>query len=243
MKFYISAAMMLFAVVFAATADAAYRQTVLASKLARGEEHVVLAVGGDSTGNEDWEWVYQTAKNLGDKFDYNVDYYLYETGKPGNWAKPKRIFSGSSTRTLVVYNCSVSGAPHQYLTSEGRSIGTLFPEKPDLFITSYGYNSQAKSNYGKMLLETIDAVRTTYPGVDVAVTAQPPKAAGDPDSLPSFERGLSIRLLAIEQRFHLIDVVNAFRSGSNLISEDKIHPNKAGQVKWTEEATRVIAGS
>jgi hypothetical protein len=215
--------------------------TGFADKMAAGRADVVLAVAGDSTGNEEWEWVYQTAAALGEKFDYNVDYYLYDKDLNG-YRQAQRIHDSSRARKLIVYNCSIPGSSEAFLQTEGRSIGGIFKAPPDLFIINYGYNAQGDVRYGDELNKVIEAVLYFYPKTQVAVTIQAPKAAGGHDSLGSSLRGDSLRLLASQRKYETVDVARIFSGQLDLIAEDKIHPNKKGQLLWTAAALRAITG-
>ena len=201
-------------------------------KLASGEPSVAVGISGDSTGNEKWEWVYETFARLAESFGYTLDYRLYVDGV--GYKAQKSLVGGG--KLLTVYNCSVPGKTYNYILSGGRNVSSVFPEPLDLLVTSYGYNHLREKDFGSMLRKTIEAVKVKYPDAEVAVVVQPTKASSDPDSLGSFERGLSARLMAIQNGHKVIDVASGFRGNPHLVSADGIHPNRDGQAVWTDIA-------
>lgn len=154
----------------------------LMSVLRRGRADAVLAILGDSTGNETTEWFYMLVQWLGQKFPgYTVTHRVWDDATQA-YLTPTTVQTGSSVRVLTVYNGSVPGAAHNYSFAFGDQARfvKMLPVVPTAVIASYGYNS-VSSSYRVESLELARWVRGYFPKVEYIAVTQPPKGNTDSD--------------------------------------------------------------
>lgn len=228
---------------FSASAEA---QTLarLGVSIMTKKKKIVLGILGDSTGNEQWEWVYQLAKWLGEKTKYSIDYCVFSDAT-NTYGPVERIHEGDPGKAILIYNCSVPGKGFNYPTKAPRTISSVLPEAPDVTVLSYGYNHlSAGSEFGEKFRQLALDVTKVYPSTQIVFVAQPPKAPGSPDAVEASLRSGSVRAMATKYGYVLIDANAAFENSGKLkklISDDGIHPNKDGQKVWFEAAKKAFS--
>lgn len=220
----------------------------LASILRRGQADAVLAVLGDSTGNEADEWMFLLTQALADTFPaYTVNYRLWADATQ-TYGAATTVSTGSGPRVLTVYNGSHSGAGYNYpldLSTTPTRLRKMIPETPTAVVISFGYNSTTTS-YRTQQLELSQWVLGTFPGVEYVVTSQPPKRTTSADSAAHLSRQQDTRDMAAQERWGLIDVTQRFIDYGNydtIISTDEVHPEGEGRTIWAQAAIDYFASS
>ena len=193
----------------------------------------------DSTSNETTEWLYLLLVRIGQDYpEWTIKWRVFIDGSPGAYDPLVTIQTGTGARTLTVYNCSVPGMGYNYVDTRYTTVISTIPE-PDLTIISYGYNSTTTSYYGQDL-HAVEMVTGYWPRTEVFVVAQPPKGVADGDAANHALRSASVRKLAADEGYGLIDAYMAFTdytgAMSDLIGGDNIHPTAAGHQLWCDEA-------
>ncbi|MDJ1115343.1 SGNH/GDSL hydrolase family protein [Microbacterium dauci] len=212
----------------------------LTSVMARGAADAVLAVLGDSTGNETTEWVYRLVVWLGQQFPaYTIRYYLWDDATQGYGALAT-IQTGTGTRTLTVYNGSHPGAGYDYPITSVARFNAMIPVEPTTVINSFGYNSTS-ATYRIQVLELARWIMNKFPSAEYVWAAQPPISPGETGAANHLARVADVRAVASAEGFGLIDATQAFidyGDYSALLASDNFHPNAAGSAVWFEAAKR-----
>jgi len=215
----------------------------LMSTLRRGRQDAVLAVLGDSTGNETTEWVYGLTTWIAQQFPaYTVTYRLWNDAGQA-YDSPVTIQTGTGSKSLTVYNGSVPGAGYNYPFASAVKTDRFFamlPVAPTAVVVSFGYNS-SQSTYRASHLELAGWVLGNYPNAEYVVTSQPPMATTATDAANHLARQQDARDVAAREGFGLIDVTQRFIDFGDydaIINADKIHPLAAGSALWLDEAKR-----
>jgi hypothetical protein len=220
----------------------------LVSTLDRGQANASLVVLGDSTGNEESEWVYRLASWLGKTHPaYTVLYYLWNDGTQV-YSAATTIQTGTGSKTLTVYNGSVPGMGYNYpfaSTVPSTRFNLMLPVAPTCVVISYGYNS-ATPDYRKQQLELAAWVLSNFPNTEYVLTSQAPMATGAAGAADHLTRQQDTRNVALQEGWGLIDVTQRFLDNGNydtLISGDTIHPLPTGQDIWLDEVRRYFGGN
>lgn len=226
-------------------ADAAARSSSLApilGRMQRGTEDAVLAFLGDSTGNEDAEWIYKTLIKLGQKFpawsiDYNLWNALDSTDSPtAVYGSTRRIQTGTGFRVLTVYNASTPGALAAYSVTR---LARQLPVAPHAVVLSYGHNSAGTTARNDVLPLT-RLLQETYPAAPITLVAQNPRVSTDAGYAADLSRQQSIIDLAQGEGFGLINALQRFLASptyaADWLNPDGLHPNPAGSDIWADEA-------
>jgi hypothetical protein len=200
-----------------------------------GDESVVVAALGDSTGNETWEWVYGWARLLTQTREVSV--VSWNEWTEDGYIEP-RVLKGppsDSRAPVVIYSGHQSGARASYVVEH---LDALLPEPPDLVILNFGHNHTA-AEVGAELEEALEALRrASGPQVPVVVTLQQPQE-GDANA----QVRAAVHAFAGDQGLATVDVAQAFEdSGLPLggLLADPVHPNEAGAVVWAEAVARTL---
>ena len=209
------------------------------SVLRRGIANATLVILGDSTGNETTEWVYRLGEWLALEFSaYTVNYRLWNDGTQA-YASAVSLQTGTGSKTLTIYNCSVSGAGFDYPIGGAAPLTrfkAIIPTEPTAVIASFGYNSTGPT-YRAQTFTLGKWVLGNFPGIEYIVTAQPPKATGNADAADDLLRSADVRLIAAQEGWGLIDATQPFLNYgayNALIHVDEIHPNATGMALWLD---------
>lgn len=210
----------------------------ITGRLHRNTENVTMAVLGDSTGNQAFEWVYQTALWLGVKYPaYTVLHRSWNTTSL-NYDVATTVSTGTGTKTLTIFNASSPGELATYSTPK---LAAQLPVAPHAVIISYGHNSSSATarpdNYA-----LVRAIRESFPFTAIIMTAQNPRAQTDSDYNNGILRQQSNIDLAQSEGLGIINVMQAFLDNSNYATDwldpDGLHPNAAGMQIWRNEVIK-----
>lgn len=184
-----------------------------------------LLVIGDSTGDQDGEWVALTARHLGDGYDRPVVLRHWDL-RDGRYRNPVRI--PGSGRVLAVDNFSASGKDPRY---SARHLDAAAAERPDLVLISHGHNT---GEVRVQLEELFDALmdRWTQPPA-VAVILQNPRTDAPQQGMAA---AADVRAFAADHPgVGVIDVRREFAArGVDGLLADGLHPTAAGSRLWAE---------
>lgn len=212
----------------------------LTSVLSRGVVDAVLAVLGDSTGNEAVEWIYRLVAWIGQQFPaYTIIYYLWDDATQ-SYGAPTTVQTGSGARTLTVYNGSHPGAGYDYPISSVARFNAMIPVEPTTVINSFGYNSTS-ATYRVQVIELARWILNKFPRAEYVWASQPPINPNQPGAANHLARVADVRAVAAAEGFGLIDATQAFIDYGDytaLLATDNFHPNAAGSAVWFEEAKR-----
>ena len=208
-----------------------WHQASAADQMARinvvldGRDPVVVSVLGDSTGNEDGEWVDLWARSLG--ATRQVVLHQWDDVH-GGWLPRTRTY-GRRGPTVTIWNGSKSGAQAGYAQAR---LATLQPQQPDLVLYSFGHNHSPGKVVGPVRA-LVSAVDARWPGTPTsAVILQNPQlgaTAGDQAQVVG-----ELARWAARAGLATIDVYDAFRSHADEASlfKDYRHPSPAGSAVW-----------
>lgn len=225
-----------------APAKKSTKPCLLVQKLRRASANHVIQILGDSTGNEESEWVYQLALKLADDHPkYSVIYRLWNDGTQG-YDTAQNISTGTTALTLTIYNGSKPGAGYDYAFQNANLTrwNAIFPVAATAVIVSYGYNS-GDSTFFPALNELLDWVRGKAPLAEIVLTAQPPLATANAGNANSLLRSEDARAFAALLGLGCVDPCQRFLdygNYDNLIESDQVHPNAAGKSLWFDEVRK-----
>lgn len=207
-------------------------------KLKRQVQDSSILVCGDSTGNGNDEWVYLTALKIAAQWPtHTVVYKLWDDAtKTYPVGSTTTIQTGTGSRTITVYNCSVAGQTVGYaLTNVATIVSGI--GTPDLLIYNYGLNSpQGYSDYRGLVHQSLTAYTSRWPTVAVLIVAQSPTASDYVDYARNQESQRANYDYAAVEGHVCADVNSAFLEYGNyaadLLINDKVHPTAAGSALW-----------
>jgi lysophospholipase L1-like esterase len=213
----------------------------ISGRLQRNTEDVVLAVLGDSTGNDTDEWVRLVASWLASRYPaYTVLHWLWNDTNQ-NYDTPTTIQAGSGSHSLKIYNASTPGKLASYSTP---ILAAQLPIAPHAVIMNYGHNTTA-TTVRPDNLTLARAVREKYPYTTIVITAQNPRIPTDPDYGNGLLRQQSNIDLAQSEGFGLINILQAFLSNPNYATDwlqpDGLHPNSNGSIRWAQEVEKHLS--
>ena len=231
------AALALAMVLLAPSPGRATRTTVgqgLMHALESGAPTVDVFVAGDSTGDEEDEWVYRLGIALEVRFpDYSVKYWFWDRKRRAWPADPAVLqwgASGSGSPTLNIWNMSVSGARESY--ARQFAVREIAARRPDIVFVSYGQNDGTDVARFRWGLESlVTALGMAAPQSEVVLIAQNPAVGNTYQDA----RAAETSAVADSQGVGLVDVYSAFAATGNAaayLREDGVHPNGAGTSLW-----------
>lgn len=196
----------------------------------------VITVLGDSTGNQPTEWVGLIAQRIADEYGRVVT--MHNWSPDANRYVSDTVF-GTAGAPVVIWNGSAAGKTAQYSIEW---FSTLSPEASNLTIINHGHNSPLAASDGiKQLTDMAYAEGTD----EVAIVLQNPRA--DKPDRAALE---AETFKQIGQRFgdptsptDVIDVFSAFPTDDSLrdlLEQDGIHPNQAGQQLWADTVASAL---
>lgn len=226
----------------------------LSTNLDYGLADVVIGVAGDSTGNDNNEWVARMASTFASRYpERRVEYALWSDATQ-NYPSTTLLQAGDGVSSLKVYNGSMPGSALSY--HRGR-VRALFPEHLDLLIVSTGHNyrSQTAEPYLAEIHAFVADVRALYPDVEVVVSSQNPSFSDG--SWPAANvnahaaRLAALRASALTVGYGYIPVYETFAAkpagGRAWVMADGIHPlhdptgEHDGSVLWVEQVNAYFA--
>ncbi len=222
------------------------------------QRDVYVIVTGDSTGNENTEWVYLMAQWLATQCPtHTVKYRLFNDGTT-SWDSYTTLQTGSGPAlpytvtpfTIYVDNGSVSGT-NTFYTQGARESSFWTGNDYDLVFVNYGHNLGTAMTEAVALPEWTVAlahVRAMAPRAGLLVTLQNPRSSSTSDINTNGSAQSSRMVAAWRKAVELIgagvvDVYTAFNTHADYASlmADETHPNSAGSAVWLNEVKRVMA--
>ena len=186
----------------------------------------VIAVLGDSTGNDPGEWVDLWAKHLGES--RRVVEHTWSWSEQRWNDQPIRYGKGSDV--VTIWNGSFPGATPKYAIDR---LAVMLPAHPDLLVLNYGHNGFPQ--------ETTAGLATLKAAADAPtwVVLQNP---GLTDHAAAQEKNLRvIGRWAEKTGTQTIDVTSAFRqAGPQKLMRDHAHPNDAGSRVWESVVEKAL---
>ena len=201
-----------------------------------GRGPVVVSVLGDSTGNEDGEWVDLWARSLGSK--RRVVLHQWDDDH-GGWQPRVRTY-GTRGPAVTIWNGSKSGAAAGYAHAR---LQVLEPDRPDLVVYSFGHNHSPGKAVGPMR-SLVDAVEARWRGTpSEVVILQNPELGARAAKHARVEAEL--RAWAARAGLPTIDVFGAYQSRADepLLLKDFHHPNAAGSAVWATVVEEALGPS
>ena len=221
-----------------AVLDATARSTRFKSAMDFKDKDPYLLLVGDSTGNEQWEFFYQTVLKIAAAYPTHTVLYRLWNDTTKTWDL-STIQTGTSGRTLRIHNGSVPGATSVYWDGVNKTWdydGFQF----DMVIVNYGLNAESvESVQESALTSTLYKLRREQPNAELVVCIQPPDYnSGFIER--SRLRSETHRKVIASFGVACVDVFSLFTQLVNKTGNvsdwyiDAIHPNPAGQAKWAD---------
>lgn len=195
---------------------------------------ITVSVLGDSTGNEDGEWVDLWARRLGQS--RTVVLHQWDDGR-GGWLPTVRVY-GSGGPQVTIWNGSKSGAQAGYALDR---LGLIQPVRPDLVVYSFGHNHWPGNVVGPLRSLT-SAVDRRWPVPPAAlVVLQNPELGERAPTHARVEDEVS--RWAGEAGLPTVDVFAAFRSRPDeaRLLKDFHHPSAAGSAVWAQVVEEALS--
>ena len=209
--------------------------SIAAARRVLGESQpVVVSVLGDSTGNEDGEWVDLWAKGLG--ATRHVVLHQWDDAH-GGWLARTRVY-GRHGPTVTVWNGSKSGAQTWYALAR---LPVIQPERPDLVLYSFGHNHSPGKVVDPMRA-LVSAVDSRWSGTPVAVVVlQNPQLGATAARHARVEAELA--RWAARAGLPTVDVYAAFEAHADEQSlfKDFRHPSPAGSAVWAVVVEKALS--
>lgn len=222
------------------------------------QRDIYIVVTGDSTGNEQTEWVYLMAQWFASQCPtHTVKYRLFNDGTT-SWGAYSTLQTGSGPSlpfvgtpfTIHIDNGSVSGT-NTFYTQGARESAFWAGNDYDLAIINYGHNLGTGMTESIAMPEwtmAISHVRLMAPRAGLLVTLQNPRSSSTGD-INTNGSAQSARMTAAWRKAveligaGIIDVYTAFRINPNYPSlmADETHPSPSGSQVWVDEVKRVLA--
>jgi len=194
---------------------------------------VVISVLGDSTGDEEGEWVDLWANKLGDSRQVTVHRWDPDTN---DWLQGPATYGTHGPR-VTIWNGSQPGAK---ASSPATELKAMTPGKADMVIYSFGHDDTA-GTITKGLTATADAVAKRWAGIPTVVIRQNPESnqhrAAQDRTLAAVSRW------AKQSRTPTIDVTKAFHQSSEdvaSLTKDDGNPNAIGSQLWADAVAAAL---
>ncbi|AUR93144.1 SGNH hydrolase-type esterase domain protein [Vibrio phage 1.184.A._10N.286.49.A5] len=203
-----------------------------------------IFVCSDSTGNEEFEWVYQYALTLAARYPaYTVNYYLWGQSEE-EYLSPVELQAGTGIHTLNIWNGAISGSRISYLM--GDKAVKAFRDIPDcdLVFINHGHNMissypQIDGEVGKlsMYLEAIADITSEHRRAGVIFLTQNPRR--DTDDYKDIYR--TIIMCAGLINADVADSYKVFQEAGKPLDwfKDSIHPSTTGVKAYTNEVLKL----
>lgn len=200
--------------------------SVAAQSPPAGQAAKVIAVLGDSTGNDPGEWVDLWAKHLGEsrRVVEHTWSWKYE-----RW-NDQPIRYGKGPGVVTIWNGSMPGAQPKYALDR---LAVMLPVHPDLLVLNYGHNGFPQDTTAGLARLKAAADTRTW------VVLQNP---GLNDHAAPQEKNLAaVAAWAKSTDTPVIDVTSAFRArGPASLMRDHAHPNAAGSALWESVVEKAL---
>ncbi|MEX5237808.1 SGNH/GDSL hydrolase family protein [Kocuria arenosa] len=196
-----------------------------------------MAVLGDSTGNEDSEWVHLLTLALAEKTGRPAEVHTWSVDTE-SYGMPKK-YTGDG-EPIIVWNASAPGKHTGYSLDHCHD---MVPQRPDMLIVNHGHNQADARDTSEEVQSIANWARTSWRQPPaLAVTLQNPRT----DALADEHARIVARLrqdVPAQGAAILIDVFSAFEAShdvSALLRPDGFHPSDAGETLWADVAWRSL---
>ncbi|GGG04014.1 hypothetical protein GCM10007304_17680 [Rhodococcoides trifolii] len=212
-----------------------------------------ILVTSDSTGDGLNRWVRRLATRYAEQYPTWTIIYAPWDDATKTYPVGNRVTvqtgSGSTIRTLIIWNAAVTGQVIAYCLSNMGSITSpilaINGNGPDLIVFNYGHNSpQLADNYRPVAMEPINAYANTFDKAMIVVCTQNPRdqtlwASGSAGTTYADDQGKQQvnYEVAAANGFLCVDVNAAYLDYGNyadLHNSDGLHPNDAGSILWCD---------
>jgi lysophospholipase L1-like esterase len=198
--------------------------------LVTGLGPLTVSVLGDSTGNDDGEWVRLWAQHLA--ADATVTVHTWKEGA----AKWPAVTYGTGARTVTIWNGSMPGSNGLYAR---QSFAALQPQRPDLVIFNYGHNTSTSGTRADV--ETLQRMAQTRwkAAVPFAVTLQ--NASRGQYRAVSAQSVKDLRAWTSEQKIPVVDIESVIPAQNlDALLLDDVHPNQQGSKLWADKIIQTL---
>lgn len=202
--------------------------------LASGRPYEINVLG-DSTGNNDNEWVHLIARRIANNYgravtvhDWSLDTNAYVSEVTYGVGAPVTIWNGS--------------APGRGADYSAQQFPAIAPEPPDVTIISHGHNNP--NGAVRNITALINLAYTSGTRGVVVLTQNPilPNSIAGPPERAELEantfREINTTFNNPSNGTVVIDVFSAFPTGPELegllVAGDGVHPNAAGEQLWAD---------
>lgn len=217
---------------------AAENMAALLNKIHRNLEDCQILVLGDSTGNDQNEWVYLMAQRLGPMFPaYTIKHTLWDPVGFA-WPVPDVLSVGTGAQSITVYSGSVAGARTTY--AQGGLWGSMIQGlAPDVVMINYGHNQGATPGaWFSDYINLTEALLEVFPGAGIVQIIQ------NPETLNTLQgqRATVYEAIARMRGFGTVNIHQVFFDYGNWnpdLMADNVHPNSAGQLLWVAEVMKL----
>jgi len=221
-----------------AAATGSQSLSALPDLLADPARPITITILGDSTGNEQGEWVYLVAKKV--QADYRRPVTVHDWSIEANAYVGENTFGVASTAAPVeIWNGSASGKDASYTIANYQA---LAPAPSDLVFINHGHNHTNPQSTVAGVRELVRLSRAgTQPPPAIGVVLQNPRVDGSAENQAA-------KIDTIRQTFdewsgvEVVDVYTAFEERGDvrpLLRPDGFHPSDEGSLVWaavTEQA-------
>jgi hypothetical protein len=197
-------------------------------RLADSGRPFVVTVIGDSTGNEEGEWVDLVFRELAEDLDRPLVQHPWDIFTD-SYLPEIRSNVDAGSAPIVVWNGSASGKTGQYSLAH---FGTLVPAQPDLVIFNHGLNNVPKpQSVAPQLTALVAEIERYWPeSVGYAAILENPRFDEWAGAHATVIDNVS-SWLAENQAVRPIDAHAAYRAAPSpelLLLPDLLHPSPAG---------------
>lgn len=188
----------------------------------------VIAVAGDSTGNESGEWVDRVSRQLAERYDRPLVEHSWSL-EGAQYGSPISPASDAHGAALTVWNGSAPGKTAAYSL---KHLDALIPVRPDVVIINHGLNN-VRNPEGTVpeMTSLIRAIEQKWSGhIGYAVVLENPRL----DSWQSAHEEVIHRVTEwAESNPNILplDVYDAYLDADaprQLLHDDRLHPNPRG---------------
>lgn len=198
--------------------------------LITGPGPLTVNVLGDSTSNDDGEWVHLWAKHLA--ADATVTVHTWKEGA-ASWPV---VTYGEGERKVTIWNGSMPGSNGMYAR---QSYPVMQPERPDLVIYNYGHNASTSGTRADV--ETLQRMTQARWGSAVPFVVTLQNASRGKYQAVSVQSVEELKAWTSAQGIPVIDIESVISAQSfDALLLDDVHPNRQGSEVWAEKVIEVL---
>lgn len=217
------------------------RATRFKAAMDLNQRDVYLLMHGDSTGNETFEFFYQTVLKIAALYPSHRILYRLWNPTSEQWDVTYDRPATAGGKTLRIHNGSVPGSNPIYW--HGRLKAKAYDGfQFDAVMINYGLNTSTDLTVQKSAsASAIYTILRDQPDAEVIFNIQPPDYTDAAMLSRSQLRSDAQRQVAADFGVSVSDVFTLFtglvnKSGVDAWYSDRMHPNAAGSLKWSEIA-------